>query len=551
MRAKYVSEWGTYALSSSMMFVFSGCVALFNPITNTVSSTTPSATQLKISAISALTAGACNSLTVQAQDSSGNAAAVASDTAVTLGGASNGAFYSDSACQSAATTTTIAAGSSSSNVYYFNLTTESPTLTATATGLTSASNTIAAPTTSKAQLMVGGSNHVCAVRGQVMHCWGYNAYGQCGRPNGAPYYNIGDGAGEMASGSTVSFSGGRYAISISDSSGVPSGSGDFSCAVLNDGSLSCFGTNGSGEYGPGDSSNHDTPTDVALPSGTAKQVSTGTVHTCVVFTNGDLRCVGLGATGRLGYGNTTSSNNLATQGVVASNVKKVVAGGLQTCALYDNGDIKCWGDGGAGQLGLGGSTSPMAPTAAINFGTLNGNSLVASDFAYGAGSGCAILNEGRVKCWGLNWSGQGMLGIGDLGHIGDAGADMGDSLPYTDLGTNVKAASIHAGGNFFCAILTTGAVKCWGNNSSRQLGLGDTTVRGDGANPAAVAAKMGDNLPTLNLGGKKAVALGLAHDFGCALLEDDSVRCWGDGDYGRLGQGDTTDWGTPAPAITF
>ena len=75
-------------------------------------------------------------------------------------------------------------------------------------------------------------------------------------------------------------------------------------------------------------------------------------------------------------------------------------------------------------------------------------------------------------------------------------------------------------------------MKCWGYNDNGQLGYGDTNNRGDGPN------EVGDFLPTVDLGtGKKAKQISAGFRHTCAVLNDDSVKCWGSGGYGQLGYG--------------
>ncbi len=104
---------------------------------------------------------------------------------------------------------------------------------------------------------------------------------------------------------------------------------------------------------------------------------------------------------------------------------------------------------------------------------------------------CALLDSGDVKCWGDNTHGQ--LGLGDTAHRGDGAGEMGDSLPTVDLGTGRTAVSIAAGSFHTCALLDTGNFKCWGFNVFGQLGLGDAASRGDDP------GEMGDNLPIVVL----------------------------------------------------
>src|SRR5205823_3943102 len=140
----------------------------------------------------------------------------------------------------------------------------------------------------------------------------------------------------------------------------------------------------------------------------------------------------------------------------------------------------------------------------------------------------ALLSNGAVKCWGRNDGGQ--LGLGDTVDRGDGAGEMGDSLPAVDLGTGRTAVAISAGDFFTCALLDNASVKCWGANSEGQLGLGDTSARGDDP------GEMGDSLPAVDLGtGRTAVAIDSGNIHTCALLDDTSVKCWGQNLSGQLG----------------
>ena len=98
-----------------------------------------------------------------------------------------------------------------------------------------------------------------------------------------------------------------------------------------------------------------------------------------------------------------------------------------------------------------------------------------------------------MKCWGGNDRGQ--LGLGDTDHRGDAPFEMGDNLPFVDLGPGAEAAWLATQENHTCALLVDGRLKCWGANDDGQLGVGDTADRGD------EAGEMGDALPAVDLGG--------------------------------------------------
>jgi hypothetical protein len=201
------------------------------------------------------------------------------------------------------------------------------------------------------------------------------------------------------------------------------------------------------------------------------------------------------------------------------------------CAVLTSGALKCWGYNYNGQLGLGdtitrgnvpGYMGSSLPVVALGVGR------TVRTVALGGDNTCAVLDNERVKCWGANSLGR--LGLGDTVARGTSASQMGDALPYVDLGTNVRASNVCVGESHACALLDGGRVKCWG--SGGYLGLGDAVARGSSP------AHMGDALPFVDLGAgrtAKEVSCGLAGT--CALLDDATVRCWGSNVYGLGEQG--------------
>ena len=201
----------------------------------------------------------------------------------------------------------------------------------------------------------------------------------------------------------------------------------------------------------------------------------------------------------------------------------LAASGDHNCALLNDASIKCWGRNDAGQLGLGDiewrgdEPNEMGDNLPS---TLLGTGKTAFAIAGGGSHTCAILDDGSVKCWGKNQTGQ--LGLGDTANRGDEPNEMGDDLPAVALGAGKTAIAIAARYEHNCALLSDGSVKCWGRNDRGQLGLGDAVARGDGPN------EMGDDLPSVDLGtGKTAVAVAVGLYHSCALLSDGNVKCWG------------------------
>ncbi len=163
--------------------------------------------------------------------------------------------------------------------------------------------------------------------------------------------------------------------------------------------------------------------------------------------------------------------------------------------------------------------------------------------ALGGGTTCALSATGLVKCWGSN--DNGVLGLGDTTSRGDVKSQMPSKLPVIDLGADRKAIAISvSAANSACALLDHGDVKCWGNNQFGQLGTGGTGSQDNrGDNPG----EMGDALKPIPLGaGRKAIGVSAGSNYSCAVLEGGSVKCWGSGKYGQLGQESVYD--APSPA---
>jgi alpha-tubulin suppressor-like RCC1 family protein len=154
---------------------------------------------------------------------------------------------------------------------------------------------------------------------------------------------------------------------------------------------------------------------------------------------------------------------------------------------------------------------------------------------------CAIVRRADdtrgVKCWGTN--GTGSLGLGDDRARGDGPDEMGDALPFVDLGTNLEPVALALVDGHTCAVVVVrggteagGRVKCWGSNNSGELGLGDTYE------PRHPSEHMGDALPFVDLGpGPPAVMVLASTFFSCALLADGVVKCWGENGLATLGLG--------------
>ena len=162
----------------------------------------------------------------------------------------------------------------------------------------------------------------------------------------------------------------------------------------------------------------------------------------------------------------------------------------------------------------------------------------ATSISAGGSQTCAMDNSsGIVKCWGKG----DYVGLGDSINRGDGANEMGSNLAFVELGTGRTATVISLGYDHTCAILDNASVKCWGKGAYGQLGQGNNDNLGDGAN------EMGDNLTIVDLGtGRTATAIASGGSHTCAQLDNDSVKCWGEGTQGRLGYGNSNNLGDGA-----
>eukprot|EP01013_Petalomonas_cantuscygni_P005410 TRINITY_DN159_c0_g1_i1.p1 TRINITY_DN159_c0_g1~~TRINITY_DN159_c0_g1_i1.p1 ORF type:complete len:724 (+),score=134.47 TRINITY_DN159_c0_g1_i1:194-2365(+) len=280
----------------------------------------------------------------------------------------------------------------------------------------------------------------------------------------------------------------------------------------------------------------------------AASIASGWYTTCVADAGGDVKCWGKGSNGMIGSGGTASMGDEAGEmGDALSKVNlgtgrlaaAVTAGTYHTCALFGDETVKCWGWGLDGQLGYESSanvgTTPESMGDALPTVDL-GTDRTAVVLSVGNMHTCAILDDQSLKCWGYGNDGQ--LGSEDYWSIGDFPGTMGDNLLPIDLGNGRSAILLSAGGYHTCVILDDQSVKCWGNGNDGRLGYNDTTNRGD------TTGTMGDDLPVVALGaGRSAIQISAGSAHTCAILDDWTVKCWGSGADGRLGYEDTTNRG--------
>jgi alpha-tubulin suppressor-like RCC1 family protein/pimeloyl-ACP methyl ester carboxylesterase len=377
-----------------------------------------------------------------------------------------------------------------------------------------------------------GDNHTCArLTDGSAKCWGLNTSGQLG-------------TGSMVSSETpVAVSGLSNAVQIA-------GGYDFTCATLTSGGPKCWGGNGSGQLALGTASSQWVPATVLGDTlNKVMDVATGLGHTCVLWDTGSVKCWGKNDSGQLGDGTTTASASpvdvsgitnavaltashwdtcalLSTGSVQCwgmasgstpvtvsgiSNATAISGGQQHRCARISDGTVKCWGNNSSGQLGN--NTTTSSPTAVTVSGITTAVSVSAGDL-----HSCASLSDGSAKCWGNNESGQ----LGN-GHTSSTPSLTPVSVLYLS-----GVSSINGGTAFTCAVLTSGGVKCWGNNYWGQLGSTTNT------------AEMID-VPVSVSGISTATAVDAGRYNTCAVLANKSLKCWGRNPVGQFGDGTTAD----------
>jgi alpha-tubulin suppressor-like RCC1 family protein len=392
--------------------------------------------------------------------------------------------------------------------------------------------------------VAAGKDHVC-VRLETgnVHCWGSNGSGQ-----------LGTGTTSMQPITTPVQAqlGGQRALELASG-------GYHSCIRRDsDSGIVCWGLNDKFQTGQTSGGSTPTPTLVAGTEGTQK-LAVGHNHNCIVDSMGLTRCWGRNTNqnnpplviveGQLGDAGGDRAQPTQVIGVTAGSVTALGAGGKNSCVVEAGGTVKCWGDGGEGQLGRG---QFMPGASAPGLALINGVSAIAPG-SFGA---CALLADGGVACWGQV----------------DAGANKAHELSPTPIMSSVTNAVQLSVKNLHACARTTSGLLCWGDNADGQLGRGtrsfsDTPVAvslpgsatmvtaafsracavtgsglscwggppiGDGTYVSAVSPK------SITTGLSSVAGVTIARGLICAW-GGGGARCWGGNSEGQVGNGTTID----------
>jgi alpha-tubulin suppressor-like RCC1 family protein len=340
-----------------------------------------------------------------------------------------------------------------------------------------------------------GGYHTCSqsTAGGIK-CWGANWFGQLGdgttMDRSTPVNVVG-----LSSGMTSIDAGYAHA-----------------CSLTSDGGAKCWGMNGFGTLGDGAEIYRTIPVDVIGLEEGVNIITVGWSHICALTPEGGVKCWGAGPA--VGDGTNISRNTPVDVIGLSSGVKIIDAGGYHTCSVSVVGGVKCWGQNYEGVLGDGTTINRNTPVDVIGLSSGIG------DVSAGTNHTCALTVNGGVKCWG--WNGSGELGDGTTNQ---------STTPVDVVGMSNGVSALSAGRSHTCTLSETGGVKCWGDNEYGQLGDGTTD---DKSTPVDVLGLSS---------GVKAISAGVNHT--CVLTEAGGVKCWGNNEYGQLGDSTSTNKLTP------
>jgi len=367
----------------------------------------------------------------------------------------------------------------------------------------------------RAQAIASGGNHTCALtlEGGVK-CWGSNSNGQLGNDSIQDSTTAVDVVG-LSEGVIAITGGGGY-----------DDHGGHTCALMSDKTVKCWGANGYGQLGLGDTTDRHTPVEITGLND-IKALTAGWFHTCALTNQGTIKCWGSNHCGALGTGDYTDSS-IPVDVAGLSGVSFIIAGGQadqcdRTCAVLDDNSLVCWGhNDGFIPIDMG------MPTNVRMAGV-------------GEHHVCASMRDGGVKCRGWNCAGQ-------TGH-GNVCQDCWENTPGDVVGlVNINIVALAAGWGHTCVVTSEGGVKCWGSNASGELGDGIDCSSFGGAGSSGCWSSMPVDVIGFTSG---AVGVTAGVMSACARTGNGLVKCWGNNSHGQLGDGTTFNRFSPVEVTGF
>ncbi|MFN8052774.1 MAG: hypothetical protein U0Q22_15105 [Acidimicrobiales bacterium] len=298
------------------------------------------------------------------------------------------------------------------------------------------------------------------------------------------------------------------------------------CALLNTGTVKCWGSNSSGQLGNGTTVDSPTAVQVSGLFGATSIASSGS-HACATVTSGQVKCWGLNSSGQLGDGTkVNSSTPVIVSGLTGATA--VAIGRNYSCAIVSGGSVKCWGDDLFGTLGDGATTTGGSVTPVPVDGIVGATALAA-----GGTHTCAIVTAGAAKCWGANPFGE--LGNGATSNASASPVDVVGLSGATTISASGSWLLFAGGSEHTCVTMSDTTMRCWGGNRTGQLGTGSSG--GSTTTPVVVAGMTGAVASSTS--DRFSFTIGDGPGSSCALLSTGSVKCWGDNSGGQIGNGST------------
>ena len=312
----------------------------------------------------------------------------------------------------------------------------------------------------------GDGNHVCSVMDDgTLYCWGKNTFGQLGVGSicdSDSYANGCNGDRGISSPSLVNLPQGLTAKAVSTGE-------DFTCAILSDDRVYCWGLNASGQVGNGSTGGSTTtPSEVLLPTErSALSITSGTYHSCAVMDDSSLFCWGSNYYGAVGNGISGGSISTPEQVILPANetISMASVGYRQTCVVSTTNIVYCWGYGSyvyqsnSSSTGWYQSNSYSPVMVSISGGQ-------AVTIGVGDRFACAILSNENLYCWGSDSSGR--LGANHGGGVhGPTIVTMPD---------NQNTVALSVGYSHSCALTDDNSLVCWGSHNHQNgiIGTGNS-----------------------------------------------------------------------------
>jgi alpha-tubulin suppressor-like RCC1 family protein len=247
-----------------------------------------------------------------------------------------------------------------------------------------------------------------------------------------------------------------------------------------------------------------------------RQVSAGLSHSCGVTVHNLVYCWGGNEFGMLGDGTTSDQS---TPVAVAGRIRfsRVTAGARHTCGVTPGNVAYCWGQNASGQLGDGTTTDRLTPVAVAG-----GLRFVQVSPSANGDHTCGVTTGNVAYCWGANFNAQ----------VGDGTTGNFRLSPVAGAGGH-RFRQVSAGGVHTCGVTLHNLAYCWGDNLFGQFG--DGTVSND-LTPTPVAVVGGLQFHQVDAGSLHT----------CGVTLEGLAYCWGDNEFGLLGDGTTTNRLTPA-----